>query len=66
MRKWSLESTSKSRDWERHLCELVDKIVASPSEQYEHMEVLIEDVEDLVISAYLRGIEAGKKKADIA
>lgn len=51
-------------DWEKEVCEAVDRILASENrrEQLTLVDSLIEDIEDMVISAYIRGEQSGKKK----
>lgn len=44
-------------DWEKTICEIMDKMVASKTReaQLRHMEEVVNEVEDLVITAYYIG-----------
>ena len=43
------------KDWEREICDIVDKVAADPGNRLELAEEIIDIVEDLILTAYIRG-----------
>lgn len=51
-------------DWEKELCENIDRVLAidDREDQLRFIEQIVEDVEDMIFTAYYRGTQASKKE----
>lgn len=50
-----IDDNSDALNWEKSICDLVAEAIEQPHSEYEICEQIIEIVEDLIFTAYVKG-----------
>lgn len=55
MKKNKQDEAQSLQDWERSICERIDRILEEPDNRGYVIDQLLDYIEDLIVNAYLRG-----------